>query len=82
MCPADTVFASEGNKRPGALDVSVRPTNSFVIASPFQPSWRTAFGLGLTEELSLARGTKLIARQNIPVTDDITEKTEEITPDA
>ncbi|MCB1219436.1 MAG: YjbH domain-containing protein [Planctomycetales bacterium] len=82
MCPADTVFASEGNKRPGALDVSVRPTNSFVIASPFQPSWRTAFGLGLTEELSLARGTKLIARQNIPVTDDITEKTEPVMTNA
>lgn len=82
MCPADTVFASEGNRRPGALDIQARPTNSFVIASPFQPSWRTAFGIGLTEELSLARGTKLIARQNIPVIDDITEKTEPVMTNA
>ncbi|MEZ5338427.1 MAG: YjbH domain-containing protein [bacterium] len=82
MCPADTVFASEGNRRPGALDVAIRPINSFVIAAPFQPSWRTSFGLGATEELALARGTKLIARQNFLVTDDINEKTDPVMTNA
>ena len=82
MCPADTVFASEGNRRPGAIDLSVRPTNSFVIAAPFLPSWRTAYGLGLTEELSVARGTKLIARQNVPVFDEINDKSDPIMTNA
>jgi hypothetical protein len=76
MCPADTVFASEGNRSPGAFDVSIRPTNSFVIASPFKASWRTAFGVGLTEELSIARGTKIVARQNVPVFDEIDDKSD------
>jgi hypothetical protein len=73
--PEGTQFASEANKKPGGGDVFVRPTQNVVVASENQPTWRSSFGVGLTENVYVARGWRLQGRQEWPVMNDIEEKT-------
>jgi hypothetical protein len=79
--PPDTQFAAEGNKKPGGGDVFVRPTQNTLVAANFEPTWRTSWGLGLTENLFLARGLRLQGRQEWPLMNDIEEKTKPINRD-
>ena len=81
-CSPDTEFVEEGNKKPGGADVQLRLINNFVVTRPFEPSWRVSAGLGLQEELYLARAWKLRARQDWNLFNDIEEKTEPENRDA
>jgi hypothetical protein len=81
-CPPDTEFVEEGNKKPGAADVQLRLINNFVVTRPFEPSWRVSAGLGLQEELFLARSWKIRARQDWNLFNDIEEKTKPENRDA
>ena len=73
--PEGTQFASEANKKPGGGDIFLRPTQNVVIATANQPTWRSSFGVGLTENVYLARSWRLQGRQDWPVMNDIEEKT-------
>lgn len=78
--PPETVFACEGNKKPGHGQVLVRPMNSFEITRPGKPTFMTRWGLGLDEHLYLARGLKLQARQDWPLINEIEPQGEKTKP--
>jgi hypothetical protein len=78
--PPETVFACEGNKKPGHGEVQVRPLSSFEITRPGQPTFMTKWGLGLDERVYLARGLKLQARQEWPLMNDIEHQDEKTKP--
>jgi hypothetical protein len=80
--PADTAYAPEGGKKNGRGQFLLRATSSVDVARVASPTWRTSFGLGLTEEIYLARGWKAQARQDWPIFNDISEKTDPVNRDA
>ncbi|MDQ3022805.1 MAG: YjbH domain-containing protein [bacterium] len=80
--PHGTQFAAEANKKPGGGDVFLRPTQNVVVAAENQPVWRTSFGVGLTENIYIARSWRVQARQEWPLMNDIEEKTEPFNRDA
>src|SRR5688500_2641709 len=80
--PAQIQFATEANKKPGGGDAFLRPNQNVVVAQGTAPTWRTSFGVGLTEHVYLARGLKFQARQEWPLMNDIEEKTVPFNRDA
>ncbi|MCH7472864.1 YjbH domain-containing protein [bacterium] len=76
--PFDTVFAAEANKKPGHGEVQLRIVNSVAGGRAGQARYRTSNGLGLGEEIFLARGISLRARQEWPFHNDITGKTDPV----
>jgi hypothetical protein len=80
--PQGTQFAAEGNRKPGGGDVFVRFTQNLIVAGTTEPTWRTSWGLGLTENAFLARSWRLQARQDWPLLNDIEEKTKPFNRDA
>lgn len=81
-CPADMVYAPEGNKKPGAGEINLRLIEAFEITSPGQPTFASSTGLGLEEKLFLGRGLHLRARQDWPLHNDLTDKTDPVNRDA
>jgi hypothetical protein len=80
--PADTEYAPEAGKKNGRGQVLLRATSTVDVARVASPTWRTTAGLGLTEELYIARGWKAQARQDWPLFNDISEKTDPVNRDA
>jgi len=75
-------FAEEGNRKSGGGDVQLRLATSVVVNEPSRPAFRTKAGPGLLETAFLGRGLKFQARQDWPVFNDITEKTDPVNRDA
>lgn len=81
-CPPGTVYAVEGNKKPGGGDVFLRFIESFEITRPGEPTFASKTGLGLEEQAFLGRGLWLRARQDWPFHNDLTDKTNPVNRDA
>ncbi|MCC7477785.1 YjbH domain-containing protein [bacterium] len=80
--PADALFAPEAGKKNGGGQIMLRATSNVDVARNGQPTWRTTAGLGLTEEFYLARGLRAQLRQDWPLFNDITDKTDPVNRDA
>ena len=81
-CPAGTVYAEEGNKKPGGGDIYLHYIHAFTVTIPNGPTFPSLNGLGLEEDLYLARGLHLRARQDWPIHNDITDKNDPHNRDA
>lgn len=80
--PPDTTFVAEGNRKPGHGDVQLRLLHGFEITRPGAPTFASKNGLGLEETLFAARGLTLNLRQDWPVHNDLTDKTDPVNRDA
>jgi hypothetical protein len=74
--PSDTTFVSEANRKPGHGDVQLRLLHSFEITRPNKPTFASKNGLGLEETVYAGRGLSVTARQDWPLHNDITDKTD------
>lgn len=81
-CPPGTVFAAEGNRKPGSGEVLLRAVEAFEITRPGQPTFESKTGVGLEEKVFISRGLHLRARQDWPLHNDLTDKTDPVNRDA
>ena len=81
-CLPETVFAAEGNKKPGGGEVQLRFSHAFEITRPDEPTFASRNGLGLEERMFLGRALSIRARQDWPFHNDINDKTDPINRDA